>query len=88
VEILKQPQYAPMTVEQQVMVIYAVSNGFLDTVPVAQIREWERGFLEYVAAQFPQVGDKIRTERALSKDTEAELKQAIAGYSQLSGAGK
>jgi F-type H+-transporting ATPase subunit alpha len=88
VEILKQPQYAPMTVEQQVMVIYAVSNGFLDTVPVSEIRAWERGFLDYVAAQFPQVGDKIRTEKALSKDTEADLKQAIAGYSQLSGAGK
>jgi F-type H+-transporting ATPase subunit alpha len=88
VEILKQPQYAPMTVDQQIMVIYAVTNGYLDTVPVAEIRAWERGFLEYTAAQFPQVGDRIRTEKVISKDTEAELKRAIEGYSQLSGAGK
>jgi F-type H+-transporting ATPase subunit alpha len=88
VEILKQPQYAPMTVDQQVMVIYAVTNGYLDTVPVAEIRAWERGFLDYAAAQFPQIGDKIRTEKVISKDTEAELKRAIEGYSQLSGAGR
>src|SRR5687767_8885160 len=51
VEVLKQGQYQPMPVEQQVVVIYAVTNGFLDEVPVADIREWERGFLEYLGAQ-------------------------------------
>jgi F-type H+/Na+-transporting ATPase subunit alpha len=80
VEILKQPQYQPMPVELQVMVIYAVTNGFVDEVPVAEIRDWEKGFLEFMAAQFPQVGDKIRTEKALSKDLEAELKRAIERY--------
>jgi F-type H+-transporting ATPase subunit alpha len=80
VEILKQPQYQPMPVELQVMVIYAVTNGFVDEVPVAEIRDWERGFLEFMSAQFPQVGDKIRTEKALSKDLEAELKRAIERY--------
>ncbi len=80
VEILKQAQYAPLTVEEQVMVIYAVSNGLLDTVAVADIRAWERGFLEFAAAQFPQVGDAIRNTKALSKDTEADLKRAIAQY--------
>src|SRR5690606_18255422 len=59
VEILKQPQYQPMTVEQQVVVIYAVTNGFIDEVPVSQIRAWEQGFLDFVASQFPQVLDKI-----------------------------
>jgi F-type H+-transporting ATPase subunit alpha len=80
VEILKQPQYQPMPVELQVMVIYAVTNGFVDEVPVAEIRDWEKGFLEFMSAQFPQVGDKIRTEKALSKDLEAELKRAIERY--------
>jgi F-type H+/Na+-transporting ATPase subunit alpha len=69
-----------MPVELQVMVIYAVTNGFVDEVPVAEIRDWEKGFLEFMAAQFPQVGDKIRTEKALSKDLEAELKRAIERY--------
>jgi F-type H+-transporting ATPase subunit alpha len=80
VEILKQPQYKPMPVELQVMVVYAVTNGFVDEVPVAEIRDWETGFLEFMSAQFPQVGDKIRTEKALSKDLEAELKRAIERF--------
>jgi F-type H+-transporting ATPase subunit alpha len=83
VEILKQPQYQPQSVEQQVMVLYAVTNGHLDELPVSRIRDWERGFLEYVAAQFPQVPERIRTERAVSKETEADLKRAIDGYRQI-----
>jgi F-type H+/Na+-transporting ATPase subunit alpha len=85
VEILKQPQYRPMRVEQQVMVLYAVTNGHLDEVPVPQIRAWESGFVDYVGAQFPQIGERIRTEKALSKDSEAELKRAIDGFKQIFG---
>ena len=80
VEVLKQPQYSPMPVEQQVMIIYAVSNGFIDDVPVAAVRAWERGFHEFMAAQYPQVGEAIRKEKAISKDTEAALKAGIAAY--------
>jgi F-type H+-transporting ATPase subunit alpha len=83
VEILKQPQYQPQSVEQQVMVLYAVTNGHLDELPVSAIRDWERGFLEYVAVQFPQVPERIRVDRAVSKETEADLKRAIDGYRQI-----
>jgi F-type H+-transporting ATPase subunit alpha len=83
VEILKQPQYSPMPMEQQVMVLYAVTNGHIDDVPVSRIREWERGFLEFMSTEFPQVGEKIRKEKALSKDTEADLKRGIEGYKAL-----
>ena len=69
-----------MRVEQQVMIIYAVSNGHLDDVPVNRVREWERQFHEFMAARFPQVGDKLRTEKVLSKETEAELKKAIDAF--------
>ena len=82
VEVLKQPQYRPMPVEQQVMVIYAVTNGHLDQIAVAQIKEWERGFLEFAEKQFPQVGQRIRSEKVLSKETEADLKRAIDGFNQ------
>jgi F-type H+/Na+-transporting ATPase subunit alpha len=85
VEVLKQGQYRPMSVEQQVVVIYAVTNGYLDEVPVADIREWERGFLEYLGAQWPQVGDRLRKEKELKKDLEEELKRAIAGFKELRG---
>ena len=81
-EVLKQPQYRPMPVEQQVMVIYAVTNGFLDQIAVPQIKEWERAFLEFADKQFPQVGQKIRSEKVLSKETEADLKRAIETFNQ------
>ena len=83
VEMLKQGQYQPMAVEQQIMIIFAVTNGFLDEVPVAQVREWERGFHEFAQTQYPQLGDAIRKEKAISKDTEAKLREAIEAYAKV-----
>jgi len=83
VEVLKQPQYSPMAVEQQVMIIYAVTNGFLDDVDVAKIRNWERDFHEFMATKFPQVGDALRKEKVLSKDTEEALKRGITEYKKV-----
>jgi F-type H+-transporting ATPase subunit alpha len=80
VEVLKQPQYEPMPVEQQVMIIYAVTNGYLDDVAVEEIRDWERGFHRFMATEYPQVGQKIRTEKVLSKETEEDLKRGIEAY--------
>lgn len=80
VEVLKQPQYEPMPVEQQVMILYAVTNGHLDDVPVETIRDWERGFHQFMAEQYPQVGQKIRGEKVLSKETEEELTRGIEAY--------
>ena len=77
VEVLKQPQYSPMAVEQQVMIIYAVTNGHLDDIPVNRIRDWERQFHEFMAARHPEIGQKLRTEKVLSKELEADLKKAI-----------
>ncbi|MBC7789185.1 MAG: F0F1 ATP synthase subunit alpha [Anaerolineae bacterium] len=88
VEVLKQPQYQPMPVEQQVMILYAVTNGYLDDVSVPQVREWEKGFLEFMNTQHPQVGDKVRNEKAISKDVEEQLKRAITGFKQLRGDGQ
>ena len=72
-----------MSVEQQVMIIFAVTNGYLDEVPVPQVREWERGFHEFMHTQYPQVGDAIRKEKAISKDTEADLQRAIGEYKKM-----
>jgi F-type H+-transporting ATPase subunit alpha len=77
VEILKQPQYQPMPVEQQVMIIYAVTNGYLDQIAVSEVRAWERDFLELMASQHAELPNKIRTEKAMSKETEAELKRIL-----------
>ena len=82
VEMLKQGQYAPMSFESQAMIIYAVTNGFIDDVDVNKVRAWEDGFHAFAKAQFPQVGDKIRSEKAISKESEAELKRCIEQYKQ------
>jgi F-type H+-transporting ATPase subunit alpha len=83
VEVLKQPQYSPLPVEQQVMIIFAVTNGFLDDVKVSDIKVWERDFHVFMATKFPQVGDALRREKALSKDTEEALRRGIAEYKKV-----
>jgi F-type H+-transporting ATPase subunit alpha len=80
VEVLKQGQYEPMAFESQAMILYAVTNGMIDDVDVNKVRAWETGFHAFMKAQFPQVGDKIRSEKAISKETEAELKRGIEQY--------
>ncbi|HEX6940014.1 MAG TPA: F0F1 ATP synthase subunit alpha [Longimicrobiales bacterium] len=88
VEVLKQPQYAPVPVEQQVMIIYAVTNGYLDDVPVERIRAFEQGFHQYMAAQYPEVGEAIRTQKEMSKEIEERLVAGIRAYKEsfLAGA--
>ncbi|HKW40402.1 MAG TPA: F0F1 ATP synthase subunit alpha [Gemmatimonadales bacterium] len=83
VEVLKQPQYHPMPVEQQVMVIFAVTNGFLDDVPVEAIREWEQGFRDYMTAEHRAIADEIRTRKVLGEELTARLRAAIEGYKQV-----
>jgi F-type H+-transporting ATPase subunit alpha len=80
VEVLKQGQYQPMPVEQQIMIIFAVTNGFIDDVPVPQVREWERGLHEFMATKYPQVGDGLRTGKTLTKEIEADLRRGIEAY--------
>jgi len=80
VEILKQGQYQPMPVEQQVMIIFAVTNGFIDDVEVSQVREWEAGFHTYMKAQFPNLGEAIKRDKQISKELEPELRRAIDLY--------
>ncbi|HEX2737796.1 MAG TPA: F0F1 ATP synthase subunit alpha [Acidimicrobiia bacterium] len=88
VELLKQPQFQPMPAEQQVVVIYAVTNGFLDEVPVSGIKDWERGFREYIVAEYPQVTEAIKKEKVLSKETEADLRRGIEAFNEMRGTGK
>jgi F-type H+-transporting ATPase subunit alpha len=83
VEILKQPQHRPMPVEQQVMIIFAVTNGYLDDAEVGAVRGWEKAFHEYMAAQHPAIGEEIRTKKALSDDLTARLRQAIGQFKAM-----
>jgi F-type H+/Na+-transporting ATPase subunit alpha len=82
VEVLKQPQYAPMAFEQQVMIIYAVTNGLLDDVPTNRIRAFEHAFHDYMKTRKPQIGDSIRTTGKLEKDGIDSLVAAVNEFKQ------
>ena len=81
-EILKQPQYQPVSVEKQVSIIYAVNNGYLDDVPVERVSEWETGFYEFMELQHPEVLSAIGEQRALSDELTQALVAAIGEYKQ------
>jgi F-type H+-transporting ATPase subunit alpha len=82
VEVLKQPQYAPMPMEYQVMSIYAATNGHLDDVPVARIRAFEHEFHEYLRVRRADLGQAIRTTGKLEEGTIAQLVEAIKDFKQ------
>ena len=76
-EILKQPQYQPMPVEKQVMIIYAATKKYVIDIPVEKILDFEKALFEYVDTKYPEVPEAIRTEKVISDETEAKLVKAI-----------
>jgi F-type H+-transporting ATPase subunit alpha len=82
VEILKQPQYVPMAVEKQVVVIWAATSGFLDDLPVAECRRFEDELLAFLDINAPDLMRAIRDTKVLSDDTKAALKPQIAAFKE------
>jgi len=80
VEILKQAQYEPMNVVDQVMIIYAGTKGYLDKVERKQVANWEKQFLLFMKEQKSEVRDQLVKERKLSADLEGKLKAAIGEF--------
>jgi F-type H+-transporting ATPase subunit alpha len=76
-ELLKQPQYKPFAVEEQVAVIYAGTRGYLDPIPTAKVGEFQTALLSKLKGAYPQFLDGIRTQKALTPELEAVLKQAL-----------
>jgi F-type H+-transporting ATPase subunit alpha len=76
VEILKQPQYQPMDVEKQILVIWAATNGYLDRVPVEQAREWEAQFITFLENTKSGLLEGLRTKKQLDDDLKAQVKAA------------
>ncbi|MFP3976042.1 MAG: F0F1 ATP synthase subunit alpha [Dehalococcoidia bacterium] len=81
-EVLKQPQYAPMSLEKQVMILYAVTNGYLDDVDANRVNAFEDGFLRFMETNHPEIGQSIASEGAISENTEEDLKKAIDEFKQ------
>ncbi len=80
VELLKQAQYEPLPVAQQVMVIYAGTKGFLDKIPVNEIRDWEGQFLQFIQTNKTDLLDKITTEGALTDEVTAAIEATLAEF--------
>ncbi|OLB57318.1 MAG: F0F1 ATP synthase subunit alpha [Nitrospirae bacterium 13_2_20CM_2_62_8] len=85
VELLKQGQYTPMPVADQVISIYAGVNGFLDDVRVSQIRQFEEDLLRYVAQHHPQIRKDLTTKAKIDEALATELKQIIITFKQKTG---
>jgi F-type H+-transporting ATPase subunit alpha len=79
-ELLKQPQFSPMAVEEQVVSIFAGVNGFLDTVPADAVTRFESALLSHMRAEHGDVLGAIRDSKALDDDTSARLKSIIGDF--------
>ncbi|MEL0150238.1 MAG: F0F1 ATP synthase subunit alpha [Parvibaculales bacterium] len=79
-ELLKQAQFSPLKVEEQVVVIYAGVNGYLDNLEVSQVGAFEQGLLEKVHGSHSEILDAVRAEKELSETTEAALKKVVDEY--------
>lgn len=83
VEVLKQGQYQPMEMSHQVAVIYAVTKGFLDVIPVERVLEWEQGFHAHLDASEQDLIETLREKAVLDERTETLLKQAIERWNSM-----
>jgi len=79
-EILKQPQYKPMPVEQQVVIIYAATRKYLLDIPTSEVTRFENELMGYISGKHPEIFESIRTEKVISEETEKILIQAIESF--------
>ena len=79
-EILKQPQYQPLSMENQVIEIYAGTHGFADNVPIEQMIRWETSLLRFIETSHPEISKAIVDEKRISPETEENLEQALKAF--------
>ncbi|MDU3130742.1 MAG: F0F1 ATP synthase subunit alpha, partial [Bradyrhizobium sp.] len=81
-ELLKQPQFSPLKMEEQVCVIWAGTNGYLDALPLGKVRAFEDGLLSLLRGKHADLLNTIRDTRDLSDDSAAKLKAAVEGFAK------
>jgi F-type H+-transporting ATPase subunit alpha len=81
-ELLKQPQFSPLKMEEQVVVIWAGTNGYLDPLPVSKVREFEEGLLSLMRSKHTDILNTIRDTGDLSDETAAKLKAVVEAYAK------
>lgn len=83
VEVLKQPQYTPMVVEKQVVVLYAVTNGYIDEVPVEDVQQWETDYLMFMEAKHQDLLDALRTQKTLDDGRGEAIGKTLEEFNSL-----
>ena len=81
-EMLKQPQYKPMPVEKQVVIIYAATRKYLLDIAVDRVLEFESGLFEHIQTKYPEIFEKIKTDKKLSDELEESLTKAITEFKE------
>ncbi len=79
-EILKQPQYQPMSMEDEVLVLFAGTNGFSDQIPLEKMRTWETDLLRFMQAAHPEIGKNISTTKQITTETEEKLREVFKAF--------
>ena len=82
-ELLKQPQYSPYVVEEQVVIIYAGVRGYLDEVPIAQIQRFERELVLHVRSEHADLLEAIRKSNQLTPESEEKLKSLLVQFAKV-----
>ena len=80
VEILKQPQFEPRTLAQQVAILFAGTRGFLDKYPVDKLKEYEPQLLSFISSKYPEVNREIEEKREISADLEKKMKDVLTEF--------
>jgi len=83
VELLKQGQYNPMPLEEQVMSIYTGVRGYLDSLPADKVRDFEIEFLKYMRTEKPEIGEDIKVNQKITPENESKLKAAVEEFKQM-----
>ncbi len=79
-EVLKQPQYQPMPVQYQVIIIYVATNKYLLDIPVSDVTRFEKGLFEFIDTKYPEIPGSIAEQKVISDETETKLKAAIEEF--------
>jgi F0F1-type ATP synthase alpha subunit len=81
--LLKQPQYSPLAVHEQVVIIFAGVKGYLDNVPVSVIKRFEGDLLEYVRSEHSELLKQIKQDAAISSETEKRLNEVLKKFCEV-----
>ena len=83
VELLKQPQYQPMTAEKEVMTLFSGARGFLDKIPVSSVLDYEAQMFEFVESKYPEIFTELKEKSDISAELEEKMKKALTEFASI-----